>query len=256
MRSAHRKIISLLFLSLIYIFFSGFGGLTTLDYGRKVETPENMPKGNPDPSLGIVVHGNSTGIDVLADSSQNIRFSGSMNRKNTDLELLSSSSMVDRTPKKFKFIDGKHSFSSDNIYEFSMLFSYKNNQWEHIRFMPFPSVIEWVTEEKLKVYLETWAKIFQDAGWKSNPQTRQNFTLPTPQSAHHSDQYGSWATKKYEAIIDVRCRDSRFYESYIPKAERKNVKNTPAGYIVFINIYKKSEFPDSYKTERQKEVEK
>lgn len=209
MRSARRKIINLLFLSLVFIFFSGFGGLTTSDYAEKVQTPENMPKGNPDPSLGIVVHGNSTGMDVLADSSQNIRFTASMSRKNTYITRLSSSSMIDRTPKKFKFIDGKHSFSSYNIYELAMLFSYEdNNQWEYIRFMPFPSVIEWVTEEKLKVYLEKWAKIFEDAGWKSNLQTRQNFTLPTPQSTHHSDQYGSWATKKYEACRAI-CSASR-----------------------------------------------
>lgn len=222
--------------------------MSSLEYTRKVEPLADMPKGDPDPSLGIVVHGNSTGIDVLADSSQNIRFRASKNYAKTDIERLSSSSMVDRTPKKFKFIDEHHGFSSDNIFEFTMSFNYKNHQWEYIRFMPFPSVIEWVTEEKLIEYMNQWVKTFDDAGWKrveypktDDPRRIRHFTLPTAEhNSHH--QYCSWETNKYKAVIRVSLRDNKDYKYYVPKAERKNIKISPDGYIAFIAITKNSQY--------------
>ena len=223
-------------------------GMSSLEYTREVESLANMPKGNPDPNLGIVVCSNSTGIDVLEDSSQNIRFKASKNYAKTDIERLSSSSMVDRTPKKFKFIDEKHGFSSDRIFEFSILFSDKNHEWKSMQFMPFPSVIEWVTEEKLRAYLDEWVKTFEEAGWirkeyskSDNPYHIQNFKLPTPKY-DYEHQYCSWTTNEYKAVIRVRLRNGKFYEHYVPKKERKNIKVTPDGYIAFISIYKKSQY--------------
>lgn len=259
MQRTNRKLIKLLFLALS---FNLLTASSTLEYTQKVEPLANMPKGNPDLSLGIVVHENSTGIDVLADSSQNIRFSASKNRTKTHIERLSSSSMVDRPPKKFKFVDDQHGFSSDNIYEFSISFNTKNHQWEYIRFMPFPSVIEWVTEEKLRIYLNKWVKTFEEAGWerieypKSDDPTRiQNFSLPTPKSNSYH-QYCSWTTKEYKAVITLILRDPSRYKSYIPKAERKNLKISPDGYIAFIELTKKSQFPHYYSLQKNKEVEK
>ncbi len=257
-QSTNIKLVKLLFLALSFILLTAS---STVEYTRKVEPLANMPKGNPDLSLGIVVHENSTGTDVLADSSQNIRFSASKNRTKTHIERLSSSSMVDRTPKKFTFVDDKHGFSSDNIYEFSIFFKNENHQWEDIRFMPFPSVIEWVTEEKLQVYLNKWVKTFEDAGWerieypKSDDPTRiQNFSLPTPKSNSYH-QYCSWTTKEYAAVITLALRDRSDYISYIPKAERKNLKTSPDGYIAFIKIVKKSQYPHFYSIKKDKEVE-
>jgi hypothetical protein len=250
--SYSRKLLKILFFSLTYILLTAS---STLDYTRKVEPLPNMPKGNPDLSLGIVVHSNSTGVDVLADSSQNIRFSASKNYNKTAIELLRSSSIVDRTPKKFKFIDEKHGFSSDNIHEFSMMFDNENHQWKYIQFMPFNSVIEWVTEEKLRNYLNQWVKTFEDAGWKrveypksDNPRHIQNFSLPTREYNVES-QYCSWITKEYKAVIRVRLRHNYHYINYVPKAERKNIKETPDGYIAFIEIIKKSQYPYSFKKE-------
>ena len=220
-------------------------GMSSLEYTREVESLANMPKGNPDPNLGIVVCSNSTGIDVLEDSSQNIRFKASKNYAKTDIERLSSSSMVDRTPKKFRFIDEKYGFSSDRIFEFSILFSDKNHEWKSMQFMPFPSVIEWVTEEKLRAYLDEWVKIFEEAGWirKEYPKSAkiQNFQLPTPKG-YNLPQYCSWTTDEYKAVIRVSLRNGKFYEHYVPKKERKNIKVTPNGYIAFIDIYKKSQY--------------
>ena len=247
MQYLSKKLFRFLFFTFILIFLSGF---SSLDYTRKTEPLPNTPPGNPNLSLGIVVHANSTGMDVLADSSQNIRFSASKTYDETAIELLRSSSRVDHTPKKFKFIDKEHGFSSDNIYEFSMMFDYKNHQWDYIRFMPFCSVIEWVTEEKLRVYLNKWDEIFEKAGWKSDLQIKQRFTLPTRQSSYNFHRYSVWETNDFKAVISVSVRDSDFYPSYVPKAERKKIKTVPPGYIVFIEIYKKSQYPSIYKNDK------
>lgn len=242
LKRVYKKPIYILLILSLYTFLVG---MSSLEYTRKVEPLADMPKGDPDPSLGIVVHSNSTGIDVLRDSSQNIRFSASKNYAKTDIERLSSSSMVDRTPKKFKFIDEKHGFSSDNIFEFTMSFNYKNHQWEYIRFMPFPSVIEWVTEEKLREYLDQWVKTFEDAGWEriEYPKSAniQNFKLPTPKF-YNLQQYCSWTTNEYKAVIRVSLRNNKNYKNYVLKAERKNIKSTPDGYIAFIEITKNSQY--------------
>ena len=92
---------------LILLSFIVLTALSALDYTSKDEPLPNMPEGNPDPSVGIVVRENSTGIDVLADSSQNIRFTVMKNYEKTHIERLNSSSMRDRTPKKFTFVDKK-----------------------------------------------------------------------------------------------------------------------------------------------------
>jgi hypothetical protein len=228
--------------------FTFLTAMSTSDYTRKADPLPNMPEGNPDPSLGIVIHPNSTAIDVLRDSSQAIRFRGTTNYSNTYIDQLSSSSMRDYTPKKFKFIDEKHGFSSDSVFEYTMLFSPKNQQWQSIRFMPFPSVIEWVTEEKLRAYLNQWVKTFEDAGWKrverpksDNPLHIQNFVLPTAKykNRHH---YCTLTTDEYEAVIEVYIRNNAQYERYTTKAERKDLKVYPDGYIAFIEITKNSQY--------------
>ena len=245
MQSFDGKLVKLFILTLSFTFLTA---TSTLDYTRKVDPLPNMPKGNPDPNMGIVVHENSTGVDVLANSSQNIRFSLSKNRAKTHIERLSSSSMVDRTPKKFKFVDPKYGFLSNNIYEFSIWFSYLNHEWEHIRFMPFPSVIEWVTDEKLRIYLDKWVKTFDDSGWtrikypkSNNPNHIQHFTLPTPEY-NYSHEYCSWKTQKYKAVIKIRLRDDKDYIDYVPKADRKNIIKTPHGYIAFIDITNNAQY--------------
>jgi hypothetical protein len=257
MQNAYAKLLQISILSLSFTFLSA---ISTLDYTRKAEPLPNMPEGNPDLSLGIVVHENSTGIDVLRDSSQNIRFSATKNYEQTHIATLSSSSMIDRTPKKFKFIDKNHGFSSESIYEFSINFNDKNNQWEYIRFMPFPSVIEWVTKDKLLEYLEKWVKTFEDAGWQrvehaksDNPLHIQNFMLPTPEYNNYH-QYCSWTTKDYHAVIRVKLRAPFNYEYYIPKEQRNKLKTPPDGYMVFIHISKKSQYPDFYKDEINNKV--
>jgi hypothetical protein len=193
-----------------------------------------------------VVRSHSTGRDVVGDSSQNIRFSATKNYEETDIELLSSPSIVDKTPKTFHFIDEKHSLSSDNIYQFSMMFHSKNNEWSSIRFMPFCSVNEWVTEAKLREYLDGWVKIFEDAGWKrveypktDDPLRKQNFSIPIEKNQRH--QYCSWKTKDYKARISVTLRDNFNYSSYVPKKDRKNIKEIPNGYIAFIRIERNDE---------------
>ncbi len=222
--------------------------MSTSDYTRQVDPLPDMPKGNPDPSLGIVIHPNSTAIDVLSDSSQAIRFRGTTNYSKTYIEQLSSSSMRDYVPKKFKFIDEKHGFASDGVFEYTMMFSRKNQQWDYIRFMPFPSVIEWVTEEKLRAYLDQWVKTFEDAGWKrverpksDNPLHRQNFVLPTTlyKNRHH---YCTLTTDEYKAVIEVHIRNQKDYIYYVPKAERKNITVYHDGYIAFIEITKNSQY--------------
>ncbi|MBS0288250.1 MAG: hypothetical protein JSR17_13205 [Proteobacteria bacterium] len=206
-----------------------------------------MPEGNPDLSLGIVVRPHSTGRDVVGDSSQNIRFRASKNYEKTAIEQLRSPSIVERSPKKFKFIDDKHGLSSDNIYEFSMMFDDKNQEWINIRFMPFCSVNEWVTEPKLREYLDGWVKKFEDAGWKreeypksDKPRSIQNFSIPTSEH-NYRKQYCSWKTKGYKAAIYVTLRDNEDYKYYLPKKERKDIKEKPNGYIAFIDIYRNEE---------------
>ncbi len=238
----NKKLIKIFFISVSFIMLSA---VSTQEYTSKVDPLPNMPKGNPDLSLGIVVHENSTGIDVLADSSQNIRFSAMKNFEKTHIEKLSSSSMVDRSPKKFKFMDEKHSFSSDNIYEFKIMFNDEDHQWKYISFMPFPSVIEWVTEDKVMIYLEKWVKTFENAGWKrmeyqksKNLHRVKNYTLPM-------QKYNAyWMTKDYKVNFRISLREPSGYKYYIPKAERKNLKTSPEGYIVFVNITKNSAFSD------------
>ncbi len=245
MQLYYKKLVAIVFLSVSFIFLTA---LSSLDYTKKVDPLPNMPEGNPDPNLGIVVHPHSTGVDVLADSSKNIRFTASKNYYKTAIELLSSSSLVDRSPKKFKFLDKKHGFSSDNIYQFKMMFNDKNYQWEVITFMPFPSVIEWVTKEKLIIYLDQWSKIFEDAGWKNVSKhynytslQKYNYTLPVPENRYRA-QSCVWETQNYEASISVSLRSTKNYLSYVPKTERKKVKEIPDGYIVFIDIVNKSQY--------------
>lgn len=243
-----KKILQAVLLTCCFTLLAGFGGTTTLDYTRKAETPADMPKGNPDPTLGIVVRPHSTGKDVLADSSQNIKFTVYMNFAETEIAKLDSSSRFEYTPKKLKFLDEKHGFSSDNIYEVMMMFDHKNHQWKYIQFMPFPSTIEWVTKEKLIEYLTNWVNTFEKTGWKrkeypksDDPKRIQNFALPTPEY-NYPRRYCSWDTNDYEAVIEVSLRNKKFYPSYAPKEERKNITFTPDGYIAFITIYKKSQY--------------
>jgi hypothetical protein len=243
--SCYKKLKYSLFLLTALTFLTA---MSTSDYTRQVDPLPDMPKGNPDPSLGIVIHPNSTAIDVLSDSSQAIRFRGTTNYSKTYIEQLSSSSMRDYVPKKFKFIDEKHGFTSDGVFEYTMTFSRKNKQWKFIRFMPFPSVNEWVTEEKLRAYLDQWVKTFEDAGWKrverpqsDNPRRMQNFTLPASKHDYYH-QYCSWTTDEYEAVIEVYMRNREDYKYYIPKAERKNIKIYLDGYIAFIEITKNSQY--------------
>lgn len=253
-----RKFTKLLITSFIIILLTAF---SALDYTRKAEPLPNMPTGNPDLSLGIVVRENSTGRDVLADSSENIRFTAMKNFKKTEIMRLSSSSMVDRAPKKFTFIDKKHGFASDHIYEFSITFSNENDQWDYMRFMPFCSVIEWATEEKMKFYLDQWVQIFENAGWtrvkrpkSNNPSHMQDFTLPTAKNNGPNYEYCVWTTKEYKAIINVTMRDSDHYKNFVPKAQRKNITNIPNGYISFITISKKSQFPNIYGATKEKDI--
>jgi hypothetical protein len=245
--SCYLKLKYLLALSLTFILLTAF---SSLDYTRKVDPLPNMPKGNPDPNVGIVIRSNSSGTDVVGDSGQSVRFLGIKNYGDTHIERLSSSSIFDKTPKKIAFIDEKHGFSSDRIFEFSMMFSDKNHQWKYVRFMPFNSVVEWVTEDKLRAYLDNWVDVFENAGWKrvehpknDDPRYLQNFSLPTPKyNSYH--QYCSWKTEEYEAVITVELRDPSDYKYYVPKAERKNIKTIPNGYIAFIELFKKSQFSD------------
>ncbi|MBS0288249.1 MAG: hypothetical protein JSR17_13200 [Proteobacteria bacterium] len=239
MSMRNNKLFYITFLVISILIFSGF---TTSSYTTKVEPLPNMPEGNPDLSLGIVVRPHSTGRDVVGDSSQNIRFRASKNYDETDIELLRSPSIVDKTPKKFKFMDEKHSLSSDNIYEFSMMFNPDNHEWDYFKFMPFCSVNEWVTEAKLREYLNGWVKKFEDAGWKrveyqksDDPRKIQNFSIPTHNN-NHEKQYCSWKTSKYRGAIYVTLRDSEDYQYYIPKKDRKNIKEKPDGYVAFIHI--------------------
>jgi hypothetical protein len=259
-----KKILPVLLLGSAFIFLSAFTGTTTLDYTRTLETPPTMPKGDPDPSLGIVIKPNSNGLEILADSSQNVRFTVFTYPAETDnVVLLRSSSRFEYTPKKITFLDEKNGFSSDNIYEFSVSFNYENYQWDSMRFMPFPSVIEWVTKEKLIAYLTTWANLFEKAGWEreKNPPLNQhdmieNFLLPT--SKHNGLSYCcSWDTDEYEAVIQIDLRNKEQYKrSYVPKKERKKITFTPDGYIAFIIISKKSQYPTIYNTNQKKKVKK
>lgn len=238
-----RKLTQSILLAAIFLCLTG---MSTSNFTSKAEQIPDLPKGNPDLSLGIVVRENSTALEVLADSSQNVRFRASTSFDDTFIDQLSSSSMVDRTPKKFTFMDEKFGFKSDNIYEFLMMFSRHNQKWEYIHFMPFCSVIEWVTEPKLQEYLDQWGKIFEEAGWErinctTSPDSKgiQHFTLPL---GDPNPPYCAWQTKEYKAVIFVRLRDNDDYSSYVPKKERKNIKEVPNGYIAFIKIHKKSQY--------------
>ncbi len=244
MQNKYRSFVFFPFLVLSLIFLSGFSS----EYTRKVEPLPNMPEGNPDPSLGIVIHSNSSGIDVLGDSSQNIRFSVSKNFDDTHIEVLRSSSMVDRTPKRFKFIDEKHGFSSDDIYEFSVMFDNKDHEWKSIKFMPFASVIHWVTAEEMKAYLKKWDKTFENAGWQhveciqyDKSKRGHLFKLESP-GENLLNVYCSWENEKYKVEMDARLRDPSGYIYYVPKKQRKSIKETPDGYTAFIKIYKKSKY--------------
>jgi len=96
-------------------------------------------------------------------------------------------------------------------------------------------------------------KSFEDAGWISDPHIKQRFKLPTIADHYKTDQYGIWSIKDYKAVISVRLRSGYNYSSYVPEAQQKNIKRIPAGYLVFIEVYKKSQYSDSYKNEKQKE---
>jgi hypothetical protein len=110
------------------------------------------------------------------------------------------------------------------------------------------------------VYLDIWVKTFENAGWtrieypkSDNPLHIQNFTLPTPEYNNYH-QYCSWTTKDYHAVINISIRDSFNYKHYVPKAERNKVKTAPDGYIVFIKITKKSQYPFIYNNKNNERV--
>src|SRR5690606_34028836 len=81
------KVIQIVFVALFFIFLNAF---STLDYTRKEHIMPNLPTGNPDLSVAILVRPDSTGVDILSDSSENIKFTASKDKRKNYISLLST----------------------------------------------------------------------------------------------------------------------------------------------------------------------
>ena len=229
----------------IFIFLSAF----VMDMTRKGEPIPDLPKGNPDPTLGIVVRSNSTAKDVLSDSSENIRFVA-INERDVGYIRYLGTRKDDFSSKSFSFIDEKYGFSAEAVHKVSISFNvYKTDNpiWQLIRFSPFePSKPK--TKEEVLVYLEQWAHIFDEAGWSRNeytdspnPRKIRNYVLPTSEDIIKRRLYCSWSTDShYEAMIWIDVHENDIYN------RRKKIKDTDKvdKYSVSISIDNLPQYPN------------
>lgn len=116
-------------------------------------------RGNPDPEVGVVFKLDDTAPDIMAASSDNIRFRVDVIDGN---RILGLNLPIDFKPKKLTLVDKRLGFTGEVFRPF-FHFSRRGTILAAY-FYPFdPS--EWRTKQETQPYLDKWVKIFDDAGW-------------------------------------------------------------------------------------------
>jgi len=215
----------------IYFFLS----LTAFTSFVEKDTPlAQEPIGNPDPNVGIVLKPNSTGLDVLADSSQKTRFSVLKTIDGKHIDMITTP--IDLKPHKFSFIDDEVGFTADEVYFVTINFDKKTHEWNALNFTPYFIPSAWKTESELMPYLNKWTNLIDNAKWKRHisadkgPYRWEAEQIPRPGSQDNdSSTYHLWnAQDKYEAIFSIERN------TYFPKV-KKNVDEPVYNIRFYIN---------------------
>ncbi|MFO1257332.1 MAG: hypothetical protein U1E78_02775 [Gammaproteobacteria bacterium] len=155
-----KKIIISASLLCVSIILTGFTNLS-----KPIDSPRQPIPGNPDPEAGIVVRFDSTAEDILADSSQNIKFNVSLLYGTTKIRYLDID-LFDQNPKRFRIIDDACGFIADESYYASVSFDKNKENWYGLYFAPFlPGFPK--TESEIRPILDKWIYFFTKNGWKS-----------------------------------------------------------------------------------------
>jgi len=165
------------------------------------------PTGNPDPDVGIVLKHNSTGLDVLADSSQKTGFNASKTIDGKHIRRITT--RIDLKPHKFSFVDDEVGFTADEVYFVTINFDEKTHEWNALNFTPYFIPSAWKTESELMPYLKEWTNLIDNAKWERHIHTDKSYhweaeQIPRLGSQDDSSTYHLWnAEGKYEAFISV-----------------------------------------------------
>jgi len=186
-----------------------FLSLTAFTSFVEKDTPlAQEPTGNPDPDVGIVLKHNSTGLDVLADSSQKTRFGVLKTIDGKHIDMITTP--IDLKPHKFSFVDDEVGFTADEVYFVTINFDEKTHEWSSFNFVPYFIPSAWKTESELVPYLKKWTNVIDNAKWVRDIHTDKSYhweaeqiPRPSPQNKRRST-YHLWNAKgKYEALISV-----------------------------------------------------
>ncbi|MFO1258363.1 MAG: hypothetical protein U1E78_08160, partial [Gammaproteobacteria bacterium] len=196
----YRKSIISVAILILSILVTGFTNLT-----HPIDPPRKPIPGDPDPEAGIVVKFDSTAEDILADSSQNIKFKALLYSGNTKIRHLSIG-LFDQAPKRFRLIDDACGFVADETYYAAASFPEDKNSWRGITFAPFlPGLSK--TDSEIKPILDTWIKFFNQSGWKTvDPEPEKDSWVPyqLPYSGiPDASVYQIWSCDKHKATIVV-----------------------------------------------------
>ena len=160
------------------------------------------PTGNPDPDVGIVLKHNSTGLDVLADSSQKTRFGVLKTIDGKHIDMITTP--IDLEPHKFSFVDDEVGFTADEVYFVTINFDEKTHEWSSFNFVPYFIPSAWKTESELVPYLKRWTNLIDDAKWERHIHHMEAEQIPSPNSQDNSSTYSKWIVKnKYKSLFII-----------------------------------------------------
>lgn len=229
-----QKILKLLAAILFFLSLTAFTSFVEKDTPLAQE-----PTGNPDPDVGIVLKHNSTGLDVLADSSQKTRFNASKTIDGKHIRRITT--RIDLKPHKFSFVDDEVGFTADEVYFVTINFDDKTHEWSALNFTPYFIPSAWKTESELMPYLEKWTNLIDSAKWERHINTDKGYhhweagQIPRPGSQDNDRSvYHLWnVNDKYKAIFSIERN------LYYPNA-RKDV-DEPVYNIRFYIIREKQQ---------------
>ncbi|MFO1259211.1 MAG: hypothetical protein U1E78_12490 [Gammaproteobacteria bacterium] len=220
----YRKSIISVAILILSILVTGFTNLT-----HPIDPPRKPIPGDPDPEAGIVVKFDSTAEDILADSSQNIKFNVSLFYGTTKIDHLNIG-LFDQAPKRFRLIDDACGFVADETYYASISFNEHRNVWNEIDFAPFlPGISK--TDSEVNPILDKWVHFFDQLGWRSieaDPKKGVWMPYQLPYNSPYVSVYQRWKCGGHRLVILVynnKSKDkfNKFYiRIYIENNDFKN----------------------------------
>jgi len=190
---------------------------------KKIHRSRKNPQATQIRALAL----NSTGLDVLADSSQKTRFGVLKTIDGKHIDMITTP--IDLKPHKFSFVDDEVGFTADEVYFVTINFDKKTHEWNALNFTPYFIPSAWKTESELMPYLKKWTNLIDNAKWERHIHTDKSYHWEAEQIPRRgalygkSSTYNKWIVKnKYSALFII---ERKTYFPYPKKDINESVYN-------------------------------